>query len=66
MKNTLGKSLFEKLMKETVYGQFVAGEDQHKIKPTVQKLREFGVKAILDYSAEEDISESEAKIKEME
>jgi len=53
-------------MKETVYGQFVAGEDQHKIKPTVQKLREFGVKAILDYSAEEDISESEAKIKEME
>ena len=43
-------------MKATFYGQFVAGEDENKIRPPLNRLRKFGVKAILDYSAEEDIS----------
>ncbi|KAK2711260.1 hypothetical protein QYM36_012444 [Artemia franciscana] len=64
-KAVLGKKLFEKLMRATFYGQFVAGKDQAEIKPVIDKNYMFGVKSILDYSAEEDISEEEAKAKEM-
>ena len=44
-------------MKISFYGQFVAGEDEVSIKPVLDHLRSFGVKSILDYSAEEDIPE---------
>jgi len=64
-KKLLGKRLFKMLMKATFYGQFVAGEDQKDIMPTITRMRSFGVKSILDYSAEEDISEQEATEKEM-
>uniref|UniRef100_A0A1I8HJ96 Proline dehydrogenase n=2 Tax=Macrostomum lignano TaxID=282301 RepID=A0A1I8HJ96_9PLAT len=62
----LGKRLFEKLMKMTFYGQFVGGENQAAIKPLIERNRAFGVKAILDYSAEQDLSEEEAKEKVVE
>lgn len=62
----LGKKLFERIMEATFYGHFVAGPDQVAIQPRIQHLREHGVKAILDYSVEEDISEEEAKQKELE
>lgn len=45
----------------TFYGHFVAGPDQVAIQPRIQHLREHGVKAILDYSVEEDITDEEAK-----
>ncbi|XP_062605230.1 proline dehydrogenase 1, mitochondrial-like, partial [Saccostrea cucullata] len=61
----LGKQLFCKIMKATFYGQFVAGEDQVAIRPLVNNNRKFGVKSILDYSVEEDISSKEAKEAEM-
>nr|CAH0104878.1 unnamed protein product [Daphnia galeata] len=64
-KKVLGKRLFKSLMKATFYGQFVAGENQQDIMPTIQRMRSFGVKSILDYSAEEDISAEEAAEKEM-
>ncbi|OXA52967.1 proline dehydrogenase 1, mitochondrial isoform X2 [Folsomia candida] len=57
----LGKTIFEKMMEATFYGHFVAGPDQIAIQPRIQHLREHGVKAILDYSVEEDISDEEAK-----
>ncbi|XP_032296339.1 proline dehydrogenase 1, mitochondrial isoform X3 [Drosophila virilis] len=62
----LGKRLFTALMKATFYGHFVAGEDQIKIIPTLERLRSFGVKPILDYSVEEDISQEEAEKREVE
>lgn len=62
----LGKNLFGKVMKMSFYGHFVAGEDQHSIIPTLQRLRSFGVKPILDYSVEEDISQEEAEKREIE
>lgn len=62
----LGKKVFEKVMESTFYGHFVAGADQIRIQPNIQRLREFGVKAILDYSVEEDISQDEARKAEME
>ncbi|KAF2362579.1 Proline dehydrogenase domain [Trinorchestia longiramus] len=62
----LGKKLFAVLMKASFYGHFVAGEDQQRIQPTLEKLRSFGVKSILDYSVEEDISEETATEREMQ
>lgn len=64
-KKVLGQRLFRKLMKSTFYGQFVAGEDQDEIRPVIQRMQSFGVKSILDYSAEEDLSAEEAADKEM-
>lgn len=61
----LGRRLFRTLMRNTFYGHFVGGESASSIQPLLQRLRSFGVKAILDYSAEEDLSEQEAKEAEM-
>ncbi|XP_041349161.1 uncharacterized protein LOC121368490 [Gigantopelta aegis] len=61
----MGKHLFRLFMKSTFYGHFVAGEDQELIKPLISKNRQFGVKSILDYSVEEDLSEEEARQAEM-
>ncbi|XP_021952123.1 proline dehydrogenase 1, mitochondrial [Folsomia candida] len=47
------------LMKATFFGHFVAGEDQHEIAPKIRRMRKFGVNAILDYSAEDDVPEGE-------
>ncbi|KAK9499784.1 hypothetical protein O3M35_002756 [Rhynocoris fuscipes] len=61
----LGEKLFIWLMKMTFYGHFVAGEDQFTIAPTLKRLRSFGVKAILDHSVEEDLSQEEAEQREV-
>ena len=61
----LGTRLFHKLMKATFYGQFVGGEDRIAICPLVNRNKQFGVKSILDYSAEEDVSSEQAKEAEM-
>ena len=60
-KKILGERIFNGLMKSTFYGHFVGGEDQVALKPVVARLEKFGVGAILDYSVEEDIDESERK-----
>ena len=56
----LPKKWFHLLMKSTFYGHFVAGEDQISIRPIISQNRKFGVKSILDYSAEEDVSSEKA------
>ncbi|XP_018366859.1 PREDICTED: proline dehydrogenase 1, mitochondrial isoform X1 [Trachymyrmex cornetzi] len=65
-KSVLGEKLFTKLMKATFYGHFVAGEDEVQITPVLDRLRQFGVKPILDYSVEEDISQEEAERREIQ
>lgn len=65
-KAILGDKLFSLVMKLTFYGHFVAGEDQYAIRPVLERLRSFGVKPILDYSVEEDISQEEAEKREVE
>ncbi|KAG5899649.1 hypothetical protein JTB14_036021 [Gonioctena quinquepunctata] len=65
-RTVLGEKLFIAMMKATFYGHFVAGEDQFKIRPTLERLRSFGVKPILDYSVEEDLSQEEAEKLEVE
>ncbi|ESO00677.1 hypothetical protein HELRODRAFT_82857 [Helobdella robusta] len=61
----VGKNLFEKIMKASFYGQFVAGEDAERIKPVVERNMSFGVKSILDYSAEKDNHVEEARTTEL-
>ncbi|XP_071378438.1 proline dehydrogenase 1, mitochondrial isoform X2 [Centroberyx affinis] len=65
-KKVFGQRMFEKMMKMTFYGQFVAGEDHNSIKPLIQKNQAFGVGAVLDYSVEEDLTQEEAEKKEMD
>lgn len=65
-KKLLGQRVFERLMKMTFYGQFVAGDDHIAIKPLIRKNQAFGVGAVLDYSVEEDLTQEEAERKEME
>ena len=55
-RSLLGFSLFSKLMKSTVYGQFAAGEDNDAIKEAFTKFRNVGVRSVLNYSVEEDAS----------
>ena len=62
----LGKALFGAIMKRTFYGQFVAGENRAGIKPVIHRMHTFGVKSILDYSVEEDITQEQAEKIEME
>lgn len=57
----LGKRGFDLAMRSTFYGQFVAGADEQEIVPVVKHLSSFGVKTILDYSAEEDVKATEPK-----
>lgn len=54
------------IMKCSFYGQFVAGEDRESIKPTISRMHNFGVKSILDYSVEEDLSQEQAEKKELQ
>lgn len=65
VKMLTGEKLFAVLMKMTFYGHFVAGEDQYKIRPNLERLRSFGVKPILDYSVEEDLTQEEAEQREV-
>ncbi|XP_037091931.1 proline dehydrogenase 1, mitochondrial-like [Pollicipes pollicipes] len=64
-RKVLGRQLFHTAMRSTFYGQFVAGADQNDIRPSIERMRSFGVKSILDYSVEEDISAEEAEKSEM-
>ena len=52
-------------MKSTFYGHFVAGEDQNDIRENVKSMMKYGVKSILDYSAEEDLENQNKEIKEL-
>uniref|UniRef100_A0A8C8IG24 Proline dehydrogenase n=1 Tax=Oncorhynchus tshawytscha TaxID=74940 RepID=A0A8C8IG24_ONCTS len=61
-KKVFGKRLFERLMKMTFYGQFVAGEDHNSIKPLIHKNQAFGVGSVLDYSVEEDLTQEEIDV----
>uniref|UniRef100_A0A1I7XDT0 Proline dehydrogenase n=1 Tax=Heterorhabditis bacteriophora TaxID=37862 RepID=A0A1I7XDT0_HETBA len=66
MRAFLGKTLFKRTLKSTFYGHFVAGETKTEVEPVVVRLKQFGVKSILDYSVESDLSSEEAATKTVE
>lgn len=53
----LGQRLFEKLMKMSVYGQFVAGEDLATLRPVMDRMKKEGIRSILDYAVEDDVQD---------
>ncbi|KAF8373769.1 prdh-1 [Pristionchus pacificus] len=63
MRRILGKNLFKKALKNSFYGHFVAGETTEEVGHTIERLKRFGVKSILDYSVESDLSHDEAEQK---
>ena len=52
-------------MKKSVYGQFVAGENLAAIKPMIARLRQSGVRSILDYAVEEDLGKEQEVVMEV-
>uniref|UniRef100_A0A914E6G6 Proline dehydrogenase n=1 Tax=Acrobeloides nanus TaxID=290746 RepID=A0A914E6G6_9BILA len=56
MKKVCGKTLFKKILRLTFFGHFVGGENIPEVKPVMSNMARFGVKSILDYSAESDIN----------
>ena len=41
-----------------MYGQFVAGEDLQTLRPVMNRLKKQGIRSILDYAVEDDVSET--------
>ncbi|XP_070572769.1 hydroxyproline dehydrogenase-like [Ptychodera flava] len=54
----LGKTLSDKLLKSTFYGQFVAGETTADVKTRCEKLRESGILSEIAIPLEEDVGEA--------
>ena len=57
--NRVLPGLTESTLRKTFFGHFCAGTDQDTIVPTVNKLKDAGIGAILDYAAEADVSEAD-------
>lgn len=62
----LGERLFRALMRATFYGQFVVGEDTQQIRPKLDHMESFGVRAMLNYTAEQDLSTGHKSLAEIE
>lgn len=58
-----GPRFFNWFMKTGLFGQFVAGEDLHSVRPVIERQRRSGVRSILDYAVEEDIGDKQEEIK---
>ena len=57
--------MFHKLMKATIYGQFVEGEDLETLKPVMKQLQDQNIRSILDYAVEDDVQNEEEVCMEM-
>ena len=47
-----------------MYGQFVAGENLEELKPVMDRMREKGIRSILDYAVEEDAGSTKITARE--
>ncbi|EFX65779.1 hypothetical protein DAPPUDRAFT_204241 [Daphnia pulex] len=52
-----GQGLLEKILRPTLYDQFVAGDDPQSLKETASKLKQLGIKLMILPSLEEDIGQ---------
>lgn len=58
-KHIFGSTFVHSIVRHTFFKQFCAGENSESIQPTLHYLHKNGIKAILDYAAEDDV-QSEA------
>ncbi len=59
----LGQGLLEKVLRPTLYNQFVAGDDPRSLQETAAKLKKVGVKLMILPSLEEDIGQAQSDLK---
>ena len=55
----LPATLFTKIIKSTIYGQFVGGEDIDELHVVIERMKRRGVLPILDYAVEEDVPKND-------
>ena len=55
-KKLLGKRIFDSFMRNTFYGQFIAGENPKEVLKLVNKLKMYGVNSVPNYSSEGDLA----------
>lgn len=55
-RRVLGDGITFGVMRHTFMKQFCAGEDEDDIMPTINMLRANGIRAIIDYAAEDDVA----------
>lgn len=55
----VGETVTHAVVRKSFFAHFCAGEDEKEIQPTLKKLEEAGVGAILDYAAEKDVEGGE-------
>ena len=55
-RQVMGRTLFEFLLRNTMYSQFVAGETLPAIQNTIRELHECGIGTMLCIPNEEDLS----------
>ena len=63
-KKLLGSGITKAAIKRTLFAQFCGGEDANSIQPTINKLKANGIESILDYAAEDMISDQESNVKD--
>lgn len=57
----LGDDVTGWIVKKTFFAHFCAGENADEIVPTISRLEQSGVRAILDFAAEADVDEVQSK-----
>lgn len=62
----LGQGITNHVLKLSFFNHFCAGEDEVRIKPTIDYLHDNGIGSILDYAAEADIGNSETDTSKVE
>lgn len=58
-----GHKVLEKVLRPTLYKQFVAGDDPASLKETAVKLKSVGIQLMLLPSLEEDVGQNEIDYK---
>ncbi|XP_077169881.1 hydroxyproline dehydrogenase [Paroedura picta] len=57
-RRVLGRQLWDRLLRLTLYGQFVAGETRQEIEATLQRLQQLKVRPLLAVPIEEDVGQA--------
>ncbi|DBA95567.1 TPA: hypothetical protein ACH3X3_013417 [Trebouxia sp. C0006] len=57
-KKVVGPTVVTSVVRHTFFKHFCGGECEHTLKPTADMLRQHGIRPILNYAAEDDVSDA--------